>query len=109
MPRRVGLLRRAYLLEAALPVPRDRPGVKAAPRLSRQGVQRHQRGLGPPGAVGTGQSRQLHQGPGPTARGPGLHGGLTQLLPAQQVLARHSGQGVLPGGQLQQPVLRAGL
>lgn len=85
--RRLRLLRRTDLLEAAVALSRHGTAAEVQIRHRRQSTERHQRGDGRDGAGGPSPPQ-----PESSHHRSGLPGGLPQLLPALQVLAGHRGE-----------------
>lgn len=102
VPRRVGLVRRADLLEAAVALPRHGSPAQVPTRHGRARAERDQRRHGRDGAGGASASQPAHHGHG-------LPGGVAQLLQGLPLLARHGRPGVRQGHQLPEHVLRARL
>lgn len=104
VPRRVGLVCRADLLEAAVALPRHGPPAQVPARHGRARAERDQRGHRRDGAGGAAAPQ-----PEPAHHRHGLPGGVAQLLQGLPLLARHGRPDVRQGHQLPEHVLRARL
>lgn len=104
VPRRLRLLRRAHLLEAAGSVPRHRASAEVSLRQRRARAERRQRRHGRDGAGGSPPPQ-----PEPPHYWPGLPGRVPQLLQGLALLPRHRRPLLRQRHQLPEPVLRAGL
>lgn len=104
VPRRLGLLRRTDLLEAAVTFSRHWAAAEVSLRHRGESAKCHQRSHGRDRAHGTSPAE-----PEPAQYGPGLHGRLPQLLQAIALLGGHRRPLLCQGHHLSESVLWAGL